>query len=87
VTSIPSPSPNHHTTSDHTIETASPTCKVGRNAIAKPIASWRVAKTALMSTGLPSTIWAAHRIEEAIQSGLPSAMPGRKDEEKSFENM
>ena len=50
VSTIPSPSPNHHTPSDQAIEAASAVRTVGRQAIPIPSSTWTVAKIAFSST-------------------------------------
>jgi len=47
----PSPSPNHQTAADHTIEAASAGRIVGRKAIPRPSSSWMVAKAAFGPAG------------------------------------
>jgi hypothetical protein len=50
VSTIPSPSPNHHTPSAQAIEAASATRTAGRHAIPMPSSTWMVAKIAFSST-------------------------------------
>ena len=50
VSTIPSPSPNHHTPSDQATEAASATRTVGRQAIPMPSSSWIVANIVFSST-------------------------------------
>ena len=50
VSTIPSPSANHHTPTAHAIEPASASRSVGRQAIPIPSSSWTVANIAFSST-------------------------------------
>ena len=50
VSTIPSPSPNHHTPSAQAMEAASATRTVGRHAIPIASSSWMVAKIEFSST-------------------------------------
>ena len=50
VSTIPSPSPNHHTPSAQAIEAASASRTVGRHAIPIASSSWMVAKIEFSST-------------------------------------
>ena len=71
----PKPSPSHHTASDHAIDAASASLRVGRQAMPRPRASWMVAKRAFSTTTWWSMRFADQVIGPATTAGLPCALP------------